>query len=105
MVGPSDPSTLLPDLSWLRAEFERRNTGGAAGGEGPGQPPPGQRPIRMVTVVNPGNPSGVAVPGPLLRELAALCRAHGCWCVVDNTYEHFAGGWCVLTPAGRRIAT
>jgi hypothetical protein len=54
-----------------------------------------KRPLRMVTLVNPGNPSGVTLPGNLVRQAQGLCAAHGCWLVVDNTYEHFAGGWFV----------
>lgn len=44
-------------------------------------------------MTNPGNPTGVTLPAELLRELAAVAAARGVWLVVDNTYEHFAGGW------------
>ena len=43
----------------------------------------------MVTVVNPGNPTGVSIPLAKMQEIAALCQKHGVWLVVDNTYEHF----------------
>jgi len=47
----------------------------------------------VVTLVNPGNPSGETLPPALLRKFAALAQEFHFWLVVDNTYEHFAGGW------------
>lgn len=44
---------------------------------------------KIVTVVNPGNPSGTYIPDPLLKRISELCRNAGCWLVVDNTYEYF----------------
>ncbi len=43
----------------------------------------------MVTLVNPGNPTGVALPHSFLKEISELTKQYGVWLVVDNTYEHF----------------
>ncbi|KAG6792300.1 hypothetical protein POTOM_001444 [Populus tomentosa] len=44
---------------------------------------------KVVTVVNPGNPSGTYIPDPLLKRISDLCREAGSWLIVDNTYEYF----------------
>jgi aspartate/methionine/tyrosine aminotransferase len=44
---------------------------------------------KVVTVVNPGNPTGTYVPEPLLQRISELCRNAGSWLIVDNTYEYF----------------
>ncbi|CAA2987158.1 aromatic aminotransferase ISS1 [Olea europaea subsp. europaea] len=72
LVGPSDPETLHPDADWL--ERILKDT----------KPTP-----KLVSVVNPGNPSGTYIPAPLLQRISDLCRDAGCWLVVDNTYEYF----------------
>ena len=46
--------------------------------------------VKLVTVSNPGNPTGVMIPADTLRELAQLCKASGSWLVVDNAYDYFA---------------
>lgn len=70
------PSTkdYLPDVDWLEKRLA--------------ESPVGER-IRMVTVVNPGNPTGMILPKAMLDRLSALCKKHGAWLVMDNTYEHF----------------
>lgn len=72
LVGPGNPKTLHPDADWL--EKTLRET----------KPTP-----KLVTVVNPGNPSGTYIPLRLLERISDLCRDAGCWLVVDNTYEYF----------------
>ncbi|KAA8540444.1 hypothetical protein F0562_024637 [Nyssa sinensis] len=72
LVGPSNPKTLHPDADWLERTLLETN------------PIP-----KLVTVVNPGNPSGTYIPEPLLKRISDLCRDAGCWLVVDNTYEYF----------------
>ncbi|KAF5453184.1 hypothetical protein F2P56_028104 [Juglans regia] len=72
LVGPGNPMTLYPDIDWLeRTLLETK-------------PAP-----KLVTVVNPGNPSGTYIPEPLLKRISDLCRDAGSWLVVDNTYEYF----------------
>ncbi|KAL6972823.1 Aromatic aminotransferase iss1 [Sarracenia purpurea var. burkii] len=72
LVGPSNPNTLHPDADWLqRTLLETKPT------------------PKLVTVVNPGNPSGTYIPDPLLKRISDICRDAGCWLVVDNTYEYF----------------
>lgn len=71
LVGPCSQDTMLPDVGWLREQFKA--------GAG----------IRMVVLCNPCNPTGALAPRPLLDEISALCREHGCWLAVDNTYEDF----------------
>ncbi|KAJ9692471.1 hypothetical protein PVL29_011503 [Vitis rotundifolia] len=72
LVGPSNPNTLHPDADWLEKILLET------------KPAP-----KVVTVVNPGNPSGTYIPEPLLKRFADLCRNAGSWLVVDNTYEYF----------------
>ncbi|KAM7475945.1 hypothetical protein LguiB_023188 [Lonicera macranthoides] len=72
LVGPSNPNTLHPDADWLERTLVET------------KPTP-----KLVTVVNPGNPSGTYIPEPLLKRISDLCRDAGCWLVVDNTYEYF----------------
>ncbi|KAJ4752254.1 Aspartate aminotransferase [Rhynchospora pubera] len=74
LVGPADPNTLLPDLEWLEKTLSQKG----------GKPVP-----KLVTVVNPGNPSGVYIPLPTLKRISDICRKAGSWFVVDNTYEYF----------------
>lgn len=74
LVGPSDPTTLHPDADWLEEILS---------------PQEGKVLPKLVTVVNPGNPSGTFIPEPLLQRISQLCRKAGAWLVVDNTYEYF----------------
>jgi len=74
VVGPSSPE-LLPDLDWLAETLETDPT------------------IKMVTLTNPGNPTGVTLPPAMLEAAAEICAKTGTWLVVDNTYHHFCGGW------------
>ncbi|THG03009.1 hypothetical protein TEA_005698 [Camellia sinensis var. sinensis] len=50
LVGPSDPMTLLPDADWLEKTLSET------------KPVP-----KLVSIVNPGNPSGTCIPEPLLK--------------------------------------
>uniref|UniRef100_A0A5B7AQT7 Aminotransferase class I/classII large domain-containing protein n=2 Tax=Davidia involucrata TaxID=16924 RepID=A0A5B7AQT7_DAVIN len=72
LVGPGHLKTLHPDADWLEKTLLET------------KPTP-----KLVTVVNPGNPSGTYIPEPLLKRISDLCRDAGCWLVVDNTYEYF----------------
>ncbi|XP_042415603.1 aromatic aminotransferase ISS1-like isoform X2 [Zingiber officinale] len=71
LVGPTDSKTLQPDIEWLERTLSQ-------------DPVP-----KLVTVVNPGNPSGAYIPKPLLLKMSDLCKRAGAWFVVDNTYEYF----------------
>ena len=77
IVTPASTPDLQPDLAALEAEIAARAADG-------------RRPIRMLTLVNPGNPTGVMIPQATVEAASALCAAHGIWLVMDNTYEHFA---------------
>ncbi|XP_004302910.1 PREDICTED: bifunctional aspartate aminotransferase and glutamate/aspartate-prephenate aminotransferase [Fragaria vesca subsp. vesca] len=72
LVGPGQPNTLYPDADWLEKTLSET------------KPTP-----KLVTVVNPGNPSGTYIPEPLLKRISDICREAGSWLVVDNTYEYF----------------
>ncbi|KAF8400731.1 hypothetical protein HHK36_014031 [Tetracentron sinense] len=72
LVGPSNPKTLQPDADWLEKILLEN------------KPAP-----KLVTIVNPGNPSGTYIPEPLLKRISDLCKSAGSWLVVDNTYEYF----------------
>ncbi|CAN0878309.1 Aromatic aminotransferase ISS1 [Linum grandiflorum] len=72
LVGPCDPETLHPDADWLKKTLAET------------KPVP-----KVVTVVNPGNPSGTYIPEKLLKRISDICRDAGSWLIVDNTYEYF----------------
>lgn len=72
LVGPGNPDTLHPDADWLERILSET------------KPAP-----KLVTVVNPGNPTGTYIPEPLLKRISDLCEKAGSWLVVDNTYEYF----------------
>eukprot|EP00252_Welwitschia_mirabilis_P005945 TRINITY_DN1653_c0_g1_i2.p1 TRINITY_DN1653_c0_g1~~TRINITY_DN1653_c0_g1_i2.p1 ORF type:complete len:400 (-),score=84.52 TRINITY_DN1653_c0_g1_i2:187-1386(-) len=74
LLGPSDSKTLQPDADWLEEKLSREKN---------------ETIPKLVTIVNPGNPSGAYVPDPLLKRISSLCAKAGCWLVVDNTYEYF----------------
>ena len=75
LVGPTRGG--VPDLEWLRDRLEEYTHEG------------GGNSIRMVTLVNPGNPTGVALSHAFLAEITELTKEYGVWLVMDNTYEHF----------------
>jgi aspartate/methionine/tyrosine aminotransferase len=78
VVGPTDMTTGVPDIDWLeRTLSEHQNEKNGTNG------------IRMVTLVNPGNPTGVALSRETVKEVVDLCKAYGVWVVLDCTYEHF----------------
>lgn len=76
LVLPDSTPELQPDVEALEAEMQSRAATGLP-------------PLRLVTLVNPGNPTGVMVPKRTLERVAELCAQHGAWLLVDNTYEHF----------------
>ncbi|KAJ1433891.1 Pyridoxal phosphate-dependent transferase, major domain [Sesbania bispinosa] len=47
---------------------------------------------KLVTIVNPGNPTGTYIPEPLLKRISDLCKNAGSWLVVDNTYDIWNDG-------------
>ncbi len=44
---------------------------------------------RVLVLVTPNNPTGAVYPAALIAEAAALCRRHGAWLVLDETYRDF----------------
>jgi len=81
LLGPVKENDFLPDTDWLEGKLAEDTA---------------QR-IRLVTVVNPCNPTGMALPAAHLDKISKLCAKWGAWLVVDNTYEHFTyeeDGFC-----------
>lgn len=72
LMGTSDPETLLPDADWLERVLSET------------KPAP-----KLVSITNPGNPTGTCIPDPLLKRISEICRRAGTWLVVDNAYEYF----------------
>ena len=70
LVGPTGEDG-VPDLDWLKSQLEEDKS------------------IRLVTIVNPGNPTGTSLSRKYLEEAVRLCEHYGAWLVMDNTYEHF----------------
>jgi len=88
ILGPVDKDA-LPDVEWLERCLSHKEAETA--------------PIRMVTIVNPCNPTGVTMPEAMLQRISALCAKYGSWLCVDNTYEHFTyeeDGGCSHTCVG-----
>jgi aspartate/methionine/tyrosine aminotransferase len=70
VVGPTSDQG-IPDLDWLRDELVRDPN------------------VRLVTIVNPGNPTGVSLSKEYLRQVVDLCQQYRVWLVLDCTYEYF----------------
>lgn len=70
LVGPIDDDG-YPSTDWLRNQFESNPN------------------IKMVTITNPGNPTGVSIPTEKLQEIIEICRMYDAWAVFDCTYEQF----------------
>jgi len=81
LVGPTNKG--VPDLKWLRSQLEQNKYGEGSDNNLSGNS------IRVVTLVNPGNPTGVSLPYEFLEEITKLTKEYGVWLVMDNTYEHF----------------
>jgi aspartate/methionine/tyrosine aminotransferase len=75
-VGPMDENG-YPCLKWLREQLEQDKSNN------------NNKKIKIVTVVNPGNPTGVSIPTNTLRDIVNLCKLYNVWVVMDCTYEHF----------------
>ncbi|CAI8972702.1 aromatic aminotransferase [Methylocaldum szegediense] len=55
---------------------------------------------RAVVTISPNNPSGAVFSEDALREVNALCRAHGIYHITDEAYEYFTyGGARHFSPA------
>ncbi len=44
---------------------------------------------KVLAIVTPNNPTGAIYPPDLLRAMFDLCRSHGAWLIVDETYRDF----------------
>jgi aspartate/methionine/tyrosine aminotransferase len=82
---------LRPDLAWLERACRGEETSGG-------------RPPRVVVLVNPANPTGVALARDELDRAAEATRRAGAWLVVDNTYADFTyDGREHYCPAGGHV--
>ncbi|QTD46868.1 aminotransferase [Ottowia testudinis] len=45
--------------------------------------------VRALVLISPNNPCGAIYPPALIGDIAALCRQHGTWLLVDETYRDF----------------
>ena len=70
VVGPCSDEG-IPDLKWLGRTLHDDPS------------------IHMVTIVNPGNPTGVTLSRRVLQQAVDLCREHEAWLTLDCTYEYF----------------
>jgi aspartate/methionine/tyrosine aminotransferase len=69
VVGPCSADG-IPDVAWLQETLQTQR-------------------IDMVTIVNPGNPTGVSLSKEYLQPIVDLCEHHATWLVLDCTYEYF----------------
>lgn len=44
---------------------------------------------KVLAIVTPNNPTGAIYPPALLHDLLMVCRKHGAWLIVDETYRDF----------------
>jgi aspartate/methionine/tyrosine aminotransferase len=44
---------------------------------------------RALVLVSPNNPTGAVYPAAVVARCAELCRRHGAWLVLDETYRNF----------------
>eukprot|EP00594_Rhizosolenia_setigera_P006437 CAMPEP_0178948606 /NCGR_PEP_ID=MMETSP0789-20121207/5575_1 /TAXON_ID=3005 /ORGANISM="Rhizosolenia setigera, Strain CCMP 1694" /LENGTH=426 /DNA_ID=CAMNT_0020629009 /DNA_START=187 /DNA_END=1464 /DNA_ORIENTATION=+ len=72
IYGPTTPNEGIPDTQWLEEELSVSSNN-----------------IKVVTVVNPGNPTGVSLSRTKIQELVDICGKYNVWLILDNTYEHF----------------
>ncbi|KAL7581132.1 hypothetical protein ACA910_005931 [Epithemia clementina (nom. ined.)] len=70
VVGPSTDNG-TPDAVWLERALQNDPC------------------IKVVTIVNPGNPTGTHLSRGLLQKIVDLCRQYNAWLVLDCTYEYF----------------
>ena len=82
LIGHLTQPQGLPDLQWLRTQFELHNPKHTEAGTG------GRR-IDMVTMTNPCNPTGIAYTKEQIQPLVNLCREFQSVLVLDATYEYF----------------
>ena len=73
VLGPVDLHTGYPNVQWLEEQLNKDNN----------------KHISMVTIVNPGNPTGVNIPPEIIQQIASLCKEQQVWLVLDHTYEDF----------------
>ena len=73
VLGPVDLHTGYPDIQWLEEKLNNDTN----------------KDISMVTIANPGNPTGVNIPPEMIQQLASLCKEQQVWLVLDHTYEDF----------------
>ncbi|XP_058218041.1 aromatic aminotransferase ISS1-like isoform X3 [Rhododendron vialii] len=99
LVGPSDPMTLLPDAELkevdriLKSFLAQRTF--IVFSEWLENTLSDTKPVpKLVSIVNPGNPSGICIPEPLLKRISEICRRAGSWLLVDNAYEYFVYDGC-----------
>jgi aspartate/methionine/tyrosine aminotransferase len=48
--------------------------------------------IAGILLLTPDNPTGAVYPRPLLEEIAAIARQHGCFIITDEIYAHIVYG-------------
>jgi aromatic aminotransferase len=70
-VGPSGADG-IPDMCWLEQQLQADPS------------------IRMVTLTNPCNPTGVLLNRSIVQRAVELCRQYNAWLVLDCTYEYFS---------------
>ena len=75
LVGPSKNDG-IPDVDWLEKQLSGNNHNN-------------NNNIRVVTVVNPGNPTGVTIPNLVMQRIVDVTRQYNVWLIIDCTYEYF----------------
>jgi aspartate/methionine/tyrosine aminotransferase len=74
LCGPTSDNG-IPDLEWLQTTLSN--------------PANNNKNIRLVTLTNPGNPTGTYLTREFVQQVVDLCRKHRVWLILDTTYEYF----------------
>jgi aromatic aminotransferase len=89
LVGPSSNQG-VPDLDWLEEQFQKEEAQAQADTCSNSSTAINQkRRIKVVTIVNPGNPTGTNLDRKVMQRAVDLCRQYNCWLILDCTYEYF----------------
>ena len=70
VFGPTVAGSMQPDIDWLEETLA-------------------SRPVKVVTITNPCNPTGVVVAREDIERASAACARAGATLILDNTYEYF----------------
>ena len=85
VIGPCTDDG-IPNLDWLERTLQQQSEQQQQQQQRSSNE---KKKIDMVTIVNPGNPTGVSLSRGTLQRAVDICRQYNVWLVLDCTYEYF----------------